>query len=195
MHAKRRIVSAAVLVAVIGTLTVGCSSGSGNRQKAQRFQAKWAPGYTDVKELDAHSDLAAAGRITRNLGEATDANGVTRTDFEFTVTKQSSNHKGDAADSRTVVIRQTGGKNDISADDTLFQEGERAVLFLQEFEPGKYAVVSGPNGRFTLAGSKVTSAQSSTDGADEGSAVARFNDQTAQFDGTLGQLVSLLAKK
>ncbi|WP_329499368.1 hypothetical protein [Kitasatospora herbaricolor] len=112
------------------------------------------------------------------------------------VTKRLSDHKGDAAGRQTIVIRQTGGKNIQSEDDALFQQGEQAVLFLREFAPGKYAVISGPNGRFRLGGSTGKAAGNGSPTGDVGddSTVARFNDETAGFSGTLGQLSTLLAQ-
>ncbi|MFJ1752742.1 hypothetical protein [Kitasatospora sp. NPDC088134] len=177
------------MATAVGLLATGCSQHSD--QPVQHVQAKWAPGYGDVKELDAHSDLAVAGRFSKNLGEKTDNNGVTRTDFEFTITKQLSNHKGDAVGAKTILIRQTGGKNIQSEDDTLFQEDEKAVLFLREFAPGQYAVISGPNGRFNLTDPKGVTGQAA---ASTEATVSPFNNETAKFSGSLGQLTTLLGQ-
>ncbi|MFJ5231881.1 hypothetical protein ACIQBJ_18535 [Kitasatospora sp. NPDC088391] len=182
MLSRGRILAPAVLAAAVGVLAVGCSQHGG--QPVRRVPTTWGPGYRNVEELDAHSDLAVAGRFSRNLGEQTDGSGLTRTDFEFTVTAQLSDHRGDAAGARTVLVRQLGGKGVQYGDDTLFREGEDAVLFLQRFGPGQYTVIDGPNGRFGLSGP-----------AGDEATVSPFNDGTARFSGTLGRLGALLARR
>jgi hypothetical protein len=61
-------------------------------------------------------------------------------------------------DIKEVVITQTGadGKDEIK-DDPLFKSGEGYLLFLHEYEPGKYFVTGGPQGRYKIIGGKVYS--------------------------------------
>jgi hypothetical protein len=42
-------------------------------------------------------------------------------------------------------------------DDPLFQSGDSYVLFLREWEPGKYNVVGGPQGGFKIVNGKIYS--------------------------------------
>src|SRR5487761_1710802 len=84
------------------------------------LDADWAILYHDLGQLKLASDLAVAGTFTSMSGQ-TDQTGGT-----------------------------VNGHVAQIADDPLFKVGERVVLFLHEYSPGRYFVVGGPSGRFEL---------------------------------------------
>jgi hypothetical protein len=127
------------------------------------LNASWARGYSSIDELvsDSFVDLIAVGEIDRVIGvtrnkAAENSRGpvyVYFTDFSFRI---DSVLKG--ADTKEVLIHQTGAVGEGEIDqDPLFKPGERYVLFLHEYEPGKYFVTAGPQGRYRIIDDKVYS--------------------------------------
>ncbi|MFL6116488.1 MAG: hypothetical protein ACJ786_34795, partial [Catenulispora sp.] len=74
-----------------------------------------------------------------------------------------------------------------SDEDPVFTVGEAATLFLHEYEPGKYYVIGGPNGRFKTT----NKAKTGPAGSDT---VTPLNAETVKFTGNLDQLAAEVAK-
>lgn len=66
-------------------------------------------------------------------------------------------------------------------DDPLFNVGEESVLFLHQYEPGKFFVLSGPFGRFTVEKGVVRAASKTY--IDKFSSPANLADFLAQVKG------------
>jgi outer membrane murein-binding lipoprotein Lpp len=180
--------------AVAAALLAGCSS-STSQQHAGVSEPKWAESYSNIHDLTAHSDIAVAGSITKVISQTVSSSNVPSTDFQLTVSKVlADKNKSGLASGSTVVIHQTGGTAQDgthieSDDDPLFKVGEATVLFLHQFSPGHFYVVGGPNGRFKTGGATTLS----NTGA--GTAIVTpLNKETVQFNGTLDQLASEVAK-
>jgi predicted alpha/beta-hydrolase family hydrolase len=128
------------------------------------MEASWAVGYTDLKSLKAASDVAIEGTIAAVAGE-TVAENIPFTDFTLSIHKVVYDPHG-RIHGTTVLVHQTGGivNNTLNenSDDQLFRVGEQVVLFLHEYDPGKYFVEGGPTGRFEVRSGIVSAA--STDG-------------------------------
>jgi hypothetical protein len=181
---RRTIVSSTLLLVLI---VAGCS------HTGHAYDTKWSASYNNIHDLAVHSDVVAAGTVTKEIGHATDPNGITRTDFEFTISRALKAAAGKPpTPGSTITLHQTGGKdpsgNLVQAeDDPVFTMGEAATLFLHEYEPGKYYVIGGPNGRF-----KTTD---KTKGGPAGSdTVTPLNAETVKFTGSLDQLAAEVAK-
>ncbi|MFJ5231241.1 hypothetical protein ACIQBJ_15255 [Kitasatospora sp. NPDC088391] len=187
MSPRPRPAAVAVLLCALALSATGCSD---DGPPTRHVQIDWASHYTDVKELDAHSDLAVVGVFHQDLGESTDAAGITRTDFGFFVQRQLSAHGGSPRTGGTLIrVRQNGGRAVRVEDDALFVLEQHAVLFLHRIEPDVYAVVGGPNGRFDLPPPPPgTSSLQPFDDA----VVVPYNDETARFSGSIRTLAALL---
>ncbi|MFJ1755121.1 hypothetical protein [Kitasatospora sp. NPDC088134] len=176
-----------VLLCALALSAAGCSD---DGPPTRHVQIDWASHYADVRELDAHSDLAVLGVFQQDLGESTDAAGVTRTDFGFFVQRQLSAHGGaPRTGGSTIRVRQNGGRAVRVEDDALFVLEQRAVLFLHRAEPDVYVVVGGPNGRFDI--SPPSPGTSSVQLPDD-DLVVPYNDATARFSGSVRTLAALL---
>lgn len=187
---SRRAGAGLVSAACLAIVLAGCSLSHPDQLGGD---AKWTASYTNIHDLTAHSDAAVAGSFTKEISHATDTNGITRTDFGFTVTKVLADKKASGlAAGSTITIQQTGGTDPDGkvfqlSEDPLFKIGDKSALFLKEFAPGHYAVIGGPNGRFNVrgGGSKV---------ANGGDSVTPYNNLTAKFTGTVDQLATEVAK-
>lgn len=115
----------------------------------------WAYAYDNVEQLSIKADLIVVGRIAKVIAETSEgiwgAGHLYFTDFSFDVDKVL---KGKEV--KQITIHQTGavGKQEVS-DDPLFVPGEQYILFLHEYEDGKYFVLGGPQGRFKIVGDEV----------------------------------------
>jgi outer membrane murein-binding lipoprotein Lpp len=186
MRSSRRILLATA--AVVSALVAGCSSAQKGQPVKVAGGAKWDAHYNNIHELTAHSDLAAAGSFTAVAGHS--AGNAPATDFTFTISRVLSDKLKKESVGATITIHQTGGTmadgSPVEAsDDPLFKVGENSVLFLHEISPGHFYVIGGPNGRFGLPAQSVNSGSST---------VKPANDETVQFNGTIDQLASEVAK-
>jgi hypothetical protein len=130
---------------------------SGSDQQGDHLVVSWAVLYHDLSSLKRASDLAVVGTITAIAAQDVEDN-IPFTDFRFGI--------GDILYSphpfqgSTLIVHQTGGllngKEVSVEDDSLFQIGEEAILFLRQLSPGHYAVAGGPSGRFRLHNGLVT---------------------------------------
>ena len=126
----------------------------------QVIAASWAQ-YGNMAELHAEADLIAAGIIGGTTEEGEEKIGEPRwgadylyyTDFSFKVEQVI---KGKEV--KEIAIHQIGMSGEVQlADDPLFRLDENWILFLREYEPNKYFVLGGPQGRFKVIEGKVFS--------------------------------------
>jgi hypothetical protein len=128
-----------------------CGAGSGDGG-VTHLDADWTVLYHDLGHLKRASDLAVAGTFASASGQ-TVQDGIPYSDFVFTVNRPIYD-PGRRLQTTSITVHQTGGTlNGRVAeiqDDPLFRVGERSVLFLHEYSPGRYFVVGGPSGRFEV---------------------------------------------
>ncbi len=114
--------------------------------------ASWPVRYATVGELAKDAELIVAGTVDKNMGSTELGPGLVSTQFVFNVEEVVKGSLLQGANS--IVVQQTGGTVDRQTievrDDPLFQIGDKYVLFLREFEPGKYVTIGGPQGRFVI---------------------------------------------
>jgi hypothetical protein len=118
------------------------------------LEASWSIGYHDLKSLKAASAVVIEGTISAVARVTLDtATNIPYTDFTVSIDKVVFDPQG-RVHGATTIVHQTGGIVNGTLyqvdDDPLFQIGERVVLFLHEYDPGKYYVVGGPTGRFEV---------------------------------------------
>lgn len=118
------------------------------------MDASWSVGYKDLKTLKAASTSIVAGTIAAVAGATLDTTtNIPYTDFTVALDTVVHDPKG-RVHGMSVTVHQTGGiVNGVLyqiGDDPLFQIGEHVILFLHEYEPGKFFVVGGPTGRFKV---------------------------------------------
>lgn len=173
-----------VLGVTAGALLIasaGCASGK-HPQRHVTLSASWAVEYQSFSALKHNADLAVQGEFERTMRVTKDEHGVPYTDFGFTVQRILLGPRSGSlvAVGGTVEIHQTGAaSSDVITDvddDPLFRVGDQAVLFLHEYSPGKYFVIGGPTGRFSIVNG----------------AVKPINDQGVPFSGDLASFVSAL---
>jgi hypothetical protein len=175
-----------------GLLLVAAGAASGrawtaSHQQAQGLRvitmdASWAKEYKSVGELKKDSSVAVAGTFGKVKRQDGDPKGLLSRDYAFTVAKVAYAKPGVGVTvGQVITIHQTGGVaggvEQQIADDPLFQDGETAALFLVQDSPGAFHVVGGPGGRFKV---------------DQANTVTPFNDETAQFTGTVPELATQL---
>lgn len=136
----------------------------------------WSAYYKSLPDLVAHTDVVAVGAFTKRgpseVVDGTDATDILsplKTTYEFKIDRVLRSTKRLAPD-ELIAVTQTGGIDDgrkviqESDDDPLFSVGEHALLFLNEYAPGKYNVSGGPTGRFKIESGRVSAVVS--DGVD-----------------------------
>lgn len=153
----------ALLIAVMALGTVSCATADdgGDQNQGTITSVSWAEYYADIGELCDAADLIAVGEIDRVISESSEKVAEARwggvllytTDFAFRIEQVI---KGEEVEE--ILLHQTGvaGKQEVR-DDPLFEQGERCVLFLREYEAGKYYVLGGPQGRFEIIDDEVFS--------------------------------------
>jgi len=119
----------------------------------------WARGYGSLKELVAspYTTVIVKGVVieaksyVEGLHEPTRGPGLIFTDYLLEVQLVL---KGSLNVSDVITIHQTGGTIGEAVmtvwDDPPLSVGDALILFLYEYEPGKYYIEGGPQGRFIL---------------------------------------------
>jgi hypothetical protein len=119
----------------------------------------WARGYGSLKELVispytttiVEGVVIGAKSYVEKLHEPTCGPGLMFTDYVLEVQLVL---KGSLRVKDTITIHQTGGtvggETTIVWDDPPLHVGDTLILFLHEYEPGKYFIEAGPQGRFTI---------------------------------------------
>jgi len=153
----------AIIITMVAFLAILCSVSVGGMQNlAIVASASWAESYASIEDLSAEADLIAVGTVKDVVGVTGDVIGENRwgpiilyfTDFAFSVEQVL---KG-PQDLREVMIHQTGAADKWEIrDDPLLKPGDKYVLFLHEYETGKYYILGGPQGRFQIIAGEVFS--------------------------------------
>jgi hypothetical protein len=147
--------------------------------------ASWAKAYTSVEDLMKDSDVAVSGTFGKVVRQTGDPQHLMYRDYAFTVTRVLQAKDGiDVNVDQVITVHQTGGIADgvqqEIRDDPLFNQGEKAALFLVQDGPGAFHVAGGPGGRFKV---------------DAGNNVFPFNDESAKFAGTTSDLATKLTAR
>ena len=153
----------AIIISLVAFLAILCSvSVGGMRSGATLVEVSWAEYYASIEDLSAEADLIAVGTVKGVVEVTGDVTGEARwgpvilyfTDFAFSVEQVL---KG-PQNVMEVMIHQTGaaGKYEVR-DDPLLEPGDKYVLFLHEYETGKYYILGGPQGRFQIIEGEVFS--------------------------------------
>jgi hypothetical protein len=160
MSMKARVAIIITVVVLLSYVTV-CAVSAG-MQGVSPYYVSWAEFYASINDLSTEADLIAVGTVKDIVGVTSDVIGNPRwgpdilyfTDFAFSVEQVL---KG-PQDVGKVIIHQTGaaGKREIW-DDPLLKPGDEYVLFLHEYETGKYFILGGPQGRFQIIEGEVFS--------------------------------------
>lgn len=129
------------------------------------IDASWSMSYKDLKSLKAASTVVIEGKIVAVASATMDtATNIPYTDFTVSIDKDVYDPIG-RVHGATALVHQTGGivNNTLYQmdDDPLFQVDEHVVLFLHEYDLGKYYVVGGPTGRFEVRSGIVSAASAS----------------------------------
>ncbi len=150
-----------LFLAVLLTFAL-CMSGCGdaNNQKVIGH-ASWAEHATSLKALKHYADFAVSGEITRvgPLVKPADKS-FPYSEVALTVSNVLWNAHPQKNVPSTVTFHENGGKDQdgtmyIMEDDPLYQVGQHVVLFIEEYNPGKYVVAGGPTGRFVIENNSV----------------------------------------
>ena len=113
----------------------------------------WAQYYRLMKDLKQHSDFAVRGTISQIPAAVKSPDGYVYSMVTVSVghVLWNSQHKTMPA---TIAVEQIGGEVEnvtyVNPDDPLFKMNEQVILFLQEYQPGKFRITGGPSGRFTV---------------------------------------------
>ena len=121
-------------------------------------QASWPIRYATIAEITKDADLIVVASVNSIVGTKEVGPELITTQFELTVDDVI---KGSSPSGSKIIIQQTGGtvgeKSIRVSDDPLLQNDIKYILFLREFEPQKYVIVGGPQGRFIVQNGKVYS--------------------------------------
>ncbi|HKE63875.1 MAG TPA: hypothetical protein VKB59_04385 [Micromonosporaceae bacterium] len=180
-QARLRIAATATVAAMLFVSVASCASAEPNQHHVT-LSASWAVEYHSLAALKENADVAVAGKFERTIRVTKDEDGVPYTDFGFNVERVLLGPRSGSPVSAgtTLEIHQPGAASsgvitEID-DDPLFQVGDQAILFLHEYSPGKYFVIGGPGGRFSIVGGSVKP----------------INDEGVPFSGDLSTFVSAL---
>lgn len=153
----------AVIAAISCSKSVEEINADGTNQSNLKVEAQWAGGHDSLQSLysDPDVDLIVVGEIDRVVEVGIIKSTETRwgtinlyyTDFSFMIRSVLKGKNVEEA-----LIHQVGhDENDEFPEFPLFEAGEECVLFLHEFEPGKYYVVGGAQGRYKIVEGNVYS--------------------------------------
>jgi len=161
---RKYLLIALAFVLVITSTIISCKEipPQSNNNVQQKISVSWADGAPDMQGLFTTADAVVVGKIGKVVDETNELLGESRfgknymyyTDFEFIV---EANLKTEVKNN-SIIIHQIGkaGTQELE-DDPLFQSGDSYVLFLREYEPGKFTVLGGPQGRFKIVNDKTYS--------------------------------------
>jgi hypothetical protein len=173
-----------VILGCVGLLAVVAAIAYNVVPRKNEMHASWAVRYTATSQLLADSNVVVAGHFTAVLSQgAAPSTGIPFTNFTFAVDKVF-HDPGSRVTSLNglLVIHQTGAlSGNVTTDlddDPLFEVGHSAVLFLREYQPGQFAVVGGPQGRYLVSSSGL---------------VSPFNSETVPFMGTEADLATAIS--
>jgi len=151
-----------MIITMASCLAILCSASMSMQDLTTEVDVSWAKGYAGIEDLSAESDLIAVGTVKKIVEVTDDVVGEDRrgpiilyfTDFAFSVERVLKGPQG----IREVIVHQTGaaGREEIR-DDPLLECGDKCVLFLHEYETGKYYILGGPQGRFQIIDNEVFS--------------------------------------
>ncbi len=155
-------VRVAIVIAVVAFLAILCFVSVGMQSGDILVTVSWAESYSNIEDLSTEADLIAVGTVKGVVGVNSEVVGEDRwgpiilyfTDFAFYVEQVLQGPQ----DVGEVIIHQTGAADEYEIrDDPLLERGDRYVLFLHEYETGKYFILGGPQGRFQIIEDKVFS--------------------------------------
>lgn len=120
--------------------------------------ASWAEVYPSYGQMTRHADAVVQGQVLESLGahKGPQDPSTIYTDFSFRVDKLVAGTKT----APIITLHQMGGsmgfeQEDVK-DDPLLVPGERDLLFLKNYAPGRFYVMGGPTGRLLVKGSTLT---------------------------------------
>lgn len=157
-----KLIAATGVIALALTGLVGCSASNPGTVEPQTklahvtLDASWANAYPSVKDMTSAADAVVLGTVGQ--AEATTVKGgIPYTDYSFAVEQWL---KGSPAIASQILIHQTGGTaSGVTmevGDDPLLVVGEKDVLYLRQYAPGKYLILGGPTGRNQVVNGQVT---------------------------------------
>lgn len=186
----RRFISILSPATIVLTLVLAGSlltNRSNSGSNATIIDVSWARGYGSLKELaiSPYTTVVVKGVVigaesyVETLREPTLGPGLVFTDYVLEVQLVL---KGSLKVSDTITIHQTGGTvggyTMVVWDDPPLHVGDTLVLFLHEYEPGKYFIEGGPQGRFTIRDGSVYSLGEIHAPADDGTGSFRTYGQS-----------------
>ncbi|MBE0481460.1 MAG: hypothetical protein IBX68_10840 [Dehalococcoidia bacterium] len=158
---KRDIIGMLLVVLIAVPMLAGMTACGGPPNAAQDSDevwrsetgVSWARAYGGFEDLGGSADLIVLGTVGKAIAEEEAFEGVYFTVFSFDVHEVL---KGKEV--QVILIDQTGavGKQELR-DDPLLYPGDRYILFLREWEPDRYFVLGGPQGRFRVIDERVYS--------------------------------------
>jgi len=146
----KRLVAAGALVLGIAGAALGTAFATHSFH--QVVDASWAGAYPSYEEMTQHADAVVRGHVVAENGSevSPQAASLVYTNFEFQVDKWIA---GPPA-AKGILLHQMGGSHGLTSseirDDPPLRVGEKDILFLKMYEPGKYFVLGGPTGRFIV---------------------------------------------
>lgn len=157
MRVKKPLIAVGIII-VASILVVFIYSFHEKKTYQKEFMtASWEYGYADVQELTENSDLIAVVKVKQTVQEGTIAGGIPCTDYSLKVTESILN----CEDHDEIIMHMTGGIVDDTIyeieDDPLPEKNDQFVIFAKKNDDGSYTVLGGPQGRFVVNGSKVSS--------------------------------------
>lgn len=164
-------------MALSAVTLAACSSGNSGTQGVEMAPM---PRHTSIADLDASSDIAVVGTVTKVMGqEQAPSVGMVLTNYEFTIDRFLSDHGQKHKGAKNVVVHEPGGTlpngKTLAVDGSVhLSVGEKDILFLHEYSPGYFYVV-GMDGKFDVSSAGM---------------VAPGPENLLKFSGTVDQLAA-----